>query len=276
MHHIEFELKSEDGLKFYAQGWQPDDKAKAVVCLIHGLGEHSGRYEHVGDYLNKNAYALLAFDLRGHGKSEGQRGHSPSYEAFYSDFDIFLKEVETQNHGLPLFLYGHSLGGNLVINYDLAKLPQVHGLIVTGPAFRPGFEPPPAKISLGKMMRKIWPTFSMNNEIDREALSKDPEVVRAYNEDPLVHDRLSAQLGIDLLEYGVSALERADELQHDLLLMQGGDDRLCSVQASSEFARKATERCDLKIWDGLYHEVHNEPEKEQVLSYMVNWLNGKL
>jgi alpha-beta hydrolase superfamily lysophospholipase len=125
-------------------------------------------------------------------------------------------------------------------------------------------------------MYNLWPTFSMANELDRQGLSRDPEVVRAYEEDPLVHDRVSARLAMDMLQAGVWALEHAGELSLPLLLMHGGADRLTSAQASREFAAQAGNVCTLRIWDGFYHEIHNEPEQEQVFEYLLEWLNDKL
>jgi acylglycerol lipase len=274
MQHFEFGWKTGDSLQLYAQGWQPETEPKGIVCLVHGLGEHSGRYTHLAAFLNQAGYALLAFDLRGHGKSQGQRGHAPSYEALMEDISHFLEEAAKGYPDRPCFLYGHSLG-SMVINYALHRHPQLAGAIVTGPAFRPAFEPPAWKLTLGKILYNLWPTFSMSNELDRQALSRDPQVVRAYNDDPLVHDRLTARFGMDFLQAGLWALEHAAEFPLPLLLMHGGADRITSAQASREFAAKAGDRCTLKIWDGFYHEIHNEPEKEQVFAYLLEWLKGK-
>jgi acylglycerol lipase len=276
MQHFEFGWQTEDRLWLYAQSWQPETEPKGVVCLVHGLGEHSGRYPHLAAFLNQAGYALLTFDLRGHGKSEGQRGHAPSCEALLDDISRFLTEATERYPDCPCFLYGHSLGGNLVIKYALRRYPQLAGVIATGPLLRTAFEPPAWKLTLAKIMRSLWPTLAMSNELDRQGLSRDPEVVRTYNEDPLVHDRLSARLGMDMLEAGLWALEHADEFPLPLLLMHGGADRLTSPQASRGFAAQAGERCTLKIWDGFYHEIHNEPEQGQVFGYLVEWLNGKL
>ncbi len=276
MKHEDFELLPEDGLKLYAQAWEPEGKSKAVVCLIHGLGEHSGRYAHLGNFLTRHHYALLAFDLPGHGKSEGQRGHVESMKVFEKDISLFLNQASQRHPDLPLFLYGHSLGGTLVLDYPYTTSIKLAGVIATGPLLRPGFEPPAWKITLGKVMSRLLPTFSMANEIERPALSRDPNVVEAYNTDPLVHDRLSARLGIDMLETGSALMERAADFPFPLLLMHGGVDRITSPQASREFAEKAGDRCTLKIWDGCYHEIHNEPEKDQVFQFLLDWMEKRL
>ena len=276
MQHFEYEWQTEDGLQLYAQGWQPETEPKGVICLVHGLGEHSGRYAHLAAFLNQAGYALLTFDLRGHGKSEGQRGHTPSYEALMKDIARLLEEAAERYPDRPRFLYGHSLGGNLVINHALRRRLPLDGVIATGPALRTAFEPPAWKITLGKIMYNLWPTLSMSNGLDCQGLSRDPEVVRAYNDDPLVHDRLSARLGMDMLEAGLWALEHAAEFPLPLLLMHGGADRLTSAQASREFAAQAGDVCTLKIWEGFYHEIHNEPEQRQVFEYLLEWLTSNV
>lgn len=274
MQHFEFKWQTEDGLRLYAQGWQPETEPTAAICLVHGLGEHSGRYAHLAAFLNQAGYVLLAFDLRGHGKSEGQRGHTPSYEALLDDTAHFLDGAAGRYPDCPRFLYGHSLGGNLVINHALRRRPPLAGVIATGPLLRPAFEPPAWKMTLAKIMYRLWPTLSLSNGLDRQALSRDPEVVRAYNDDPLVHDRLSARLGMDMLQAGLWSLEHAAEFPLPLLLMHGSADRVCSPQASREFAAQAGEGCTLQIWDGFYHEIHNEPEQGEVFEYLLEWLTS--
>ncbi len=272
MSHFELEWKTEDGLRLYGQGWQPETHPRAAICLVHGLGEHSGRYGHLAAVLYDSGYALLAFDLRGHGRSEGKRGHSRTFEDLMRDISRLLEEAKTRLPDRPRLLYGHSLGGNLVLNYALRHPPDVSGVIATGPALRPGFEPPGWKMTLGKVMYRLVPSLSMSNEIDREMISRDPEVVNAYISDPLVHDRITARLAMDFLASGLWALENAARFPVPLLLMHGGTDRLTSVEATREFAQKAGELCTLKIWDHLYHEIHNEPEKEAVFAYLLDWL----
>jgi alpha-beta hydrolase superfamily lysophospholipase len=276
MQHNELNLQTGDGLHIYAQEWVPDGDPKGVVCLVHGLGEHSGRYAHLGEYLATNAFVLNTFDLRGHGKSEGQRGHSPSLEVIYDDFTLFLEHARDLHPNQPLFLYGHSLGGMLVLNYAIREAPSLNAIISTSPILRPAFEPPAWKITLGRLMYRIMPTLAMSNELDREALSRDHEVVDAYNADPLVHDRISSRLAIDMLDGGLLLLDNAQQLRIPTLLVHGVEDRICSAPASQEFAQKAGDICTLKLWEGLYHETHNEPEKEDVVKFTLAWINEQL
>lgn len=275
MQHIESGWKTNDGLQLYAQGWQPEDKPKAVVCLVHGLGEHSQRYAHVGEALCQAGYALFTYDLRGHGRSAGPRGHSPSYECMLDDITLLLAESATRYPDCRQFLYGHSLGGSLVLNYALRRRPAIKGVIATSPELCTTTPPPPFTLFLGKIMYRVWPSLTLKTGLAAAGLSHDQQVVQTYIADPLVHGVATAKFALDFLNAGQWALEHAAEFPLPLLLMHGGADPICSAPASQDFAARAGEKCTLKIWDGLYHETHNELEKAQVLAYMVEWLNSQ-
>ena len=274
MEHIQSGCQANDGLQLYLEGWQPEGETRAVVCLVHGIGEHCGRYAHVGAALTQAGYAMQGADLRGHGRSGGPRGHTPSYDALMDDIGTLLDQVAARYPGLPRFLYGHSLGGNLVLNYALRRSPAIAGVVASGPALRLGFEPPAAQLAVGRAMDRVWPSFSQGNGLDRSGLSHDPEVARVYSGDPLVHDRVSARLALSMLSSGQWALDHAAEFALPLLIYHGGADRLTSPSGSQEFAAKVKSDCTLKLWEGLYHETHNEYQKGEVLAFMIGWLNG--
>jgi len=276
MKHTEFTFKTFDGLQLFGQIWQPEGQPRAVVCLVHGMGEHGGRYAQVVDALTQAGYVLFTFDIRGYGKSSGPRGHTPSYEALMNDISSLLEVANKQFSQLSFFLYGHSLGGNLVLNYILRRQPQFKGVIVTAPWLRLAFEPPAFKIILGKITNQLFPAFSQKNGLDTKVLSHDAEVVHAYENNPLVHDHISARMFIGIYQSAQWALEHASEFSLPLLLMHGGDDKIISVEASREFADKINGNCIFKIWDGFYHEIHNEPEKEKVFKFMVDWLDKQV
>jgi len=277
LQHLTFNMRTGDGLRLSGQVWQPDGEARAAVALVHGLGEHSGRYTHVAEALTEKGYALLGFDLRGHGNSEGQRGHAPSWDTLLDDIDALRKEAAIRFAGRPLFLYGHSFGGNLVLSYVLQRRPAVAGAVVTAPILRSAFRPPAWKIKLGEALYNLWPTFALGNEVDPTGLSHDGRVVSAYVNDPLVHSRISARMGLDMLRTGEWVIAHAQDLSIPLLLMHGAADRLCSFEASREFANHAsTTLCTFKPWDNLYHELHNEPEQNEVLQTMIGWLDAHL
>ncbi|MDI6726180.1 MAG: lysophospholipase [Smithellaceae bacterium] len=265
-------LTTEDGLALAVHRWAPSGEVRAVICMVHGLGEHGRRYDHLAAFLNRHGYLVLALDLRGHGRSPGLRGHSPDDCFMSKDIDLFSKMASSLYPGLPVFLYGHSLGGGIVLNYCLSSSPNLAGVVVTGPLLRTAFAPPSWKLALARVMYRLWPSLVLPSELDARAISRDQAVVDAYLHDPLVHDRLSVKLGMDMLDAGRKSLECADSLGLPLLIMHGGEDRLTSCEASAEFAARAGAKCTLKIWPGLYHEIHNEPEQDQVFAFLLAWL----
>jgi alpha-beta hydrolase superfamily lysophospholipase len=268
--------KTFDDVEMVGEAWVPTGDSKASVVLVHGLGEHVGRYAHVGATLTEKGFGLYGFDLRGHGKSGGARGHIPSYDALMEDLNLFVHQVEQRHAGLPCFLYGHSLGGNIVLNFALRRNPDLRGVIATGPWLKLAFEPPAIQVALGRVMNRIAPGFTQGNNLNTKALSRDPAVVNAYENDPLVHDRITARHFVEMYEAGLWALDHAAEFPLPLLLMHGSDDQICSPIASQEFGKKVGDKATFKLWDGLYHEIHNEPEQVQVIGFMIAWLEKML
>jgi alpha-beta hydrolase superfamily lysophospholipase len=275
MPKFEFEIKTADNLKLHGQGWEPDTGIKAVVCLVHGLGEHCGRYSHMAEAFNHAGTALITFDLRGHGRSEGRRGHAPNYTLLMSDIEKLLNEAAVRYPHLPCFLYGQSLGGNLAIHYVLKRLPSLAGVIATAPLFRLAYKPSIWKNGILRGMKAIRINLSMRSGLDDTALSHDLNVVRTYRNDPLTHDLISARLAMDMLRYGQWNLKHAAEFELPLLLMHGEGDRITSAAATAEFAEHVGHRCTLKIWDGFDHELHNEPEKQEVFAFVLKWMDVK-
>jgi len=276
MSHQEFTLLTKDGLNLFAQTWDIDKTHQAAVCLVHGLGEHSSRYHHVAEAFNQAGFAMLAFDHRGHGKSPGKRGHIPDYETLLDDIAAALAVTQEKYPQMPVFIYGHSMGGSLVLNYALRRNPELAGVICTSPWIKLGFEPPATQVLLARIMNFFMPSFTQNNELDVNGLSHDPKVIEAYQEDPLVHDKASARLFVEFYGAGYWALEHASQLKLPLLLAHGSADSLTSAQASQEFSTQAGDFCTLKIWDGHLHETHNELEKEEVIAFYIDWAKKQI
>ncbi|HKZ44463.1 MAG TPA: lysophospholipase [Anaerolineales bacterium] len=272
----ELKWKTKDGLEMYARSCAPAEPPRAVVCLVHGLGEHVGRYDHVGEVLTKAGFAMLGFDLRGHGRSEGPRGHTPSYQAIMDDIRIFITQAKDRFDGKPIFLYGHSLGANLVINFTLREKPEIRGVIATGPWLELAFKPPSAQVLLAKVMAGIFPGLTQPNGLDTSALSRVPAVEEAYINDPLVHNKISAKLFLETYQAGLWALEHASEFPIPLLLMHGTADRICSVEASRKFAQSNPEKVEGSFFDGWFHEIHNEADADLVFSRMIEFLNKNI
>jgi alpha-beta hydrolase superfamily lysophospholipase len=268
--------ESTDGLEMFAQSWEPDEKPKAVVALVHGLGEHVGRYAHVGKAFTDAGYALAGFDLRGHGKSGGPRGHIPSFDAFMDDIEGFQAQLDDRFSDLPRFLYGHSLGGILVLNYVLRRKPDFKGVISTGAGLRTSLEEQTVKIMMARVLGTLMPSMAIPSGLDPTTISRSPEVVDAYINDPLVHDKMTLGFGKIMLSVQPWAFEHAHEFSLPLLIMHGTDDKLGYPRGSEEFASLVKQDCTLKLWDGLSHELHNEPEQNEVFTFMINWVNTRL
>jgi acylglycerol lipase len=237
------------------------------------MGEHSGRYAHWAKLLNEAGYSVLTYDLRGHGKSGGPRGHINSFNDYLDDTVILLKEADERFPGLPHFLYGHSLGSIIVSNYVLRRKPKLSGVVLSALVNRTPLRQQKGKIFLANVLGSIIPRLSMASGLDPTSISRDPEVVSIYTHDPLVHSITSAGLGKGIFEAIDWDDQHASEWILPVLFMHGEKDRLGFVEGAREFAGKINGDCTLKIWPGLFHEVHNEPEKEEVFEYLFSWLD---
>lgn len=267
----EFILHSIKDEPVYAFEWKPEGKVKAVIANTHGLGEYALRYQHVAEFYNKNNIAILGFDLFGHGKSGGKRGELPEKDTHLESINYLLEQARVKYPGSPIILRGHSLGGELVLWYALEKRPDIKAIISTSPFFA-AYEPlPPIKLFLAKVMNNLLPAFAMESGLDPTGLSRDQSIVEKYVHDPLVHKKVSARLGWMMVEQGKWIMEHASEFPLPLLIVVGSAERIVSRAKIEEFAKHAP-NSELKIWDGLYHETHNEPEKDLVLKFELDWV----
>jgi len=259
--------------KFYGKYFQPKN-VKAVIVLVHGMGEHSKRYERfVIPFFNQNSIGVITYDQFGHGLTEGIRGHNPGFEAVLDCVDVMIEKALEVFGEKPIFLYGHSMGGNVVINYALRRAHKLKGIIATSPFLRLAFSPPGWKILLGKILQKIMPSITMGNEVDVNALSRDKNVVELYKNDPLVHDKVSPNYSIVFMETGEWAIQNAHNIGIPMLLMHGKGDRLTSWKASEEFRDKANKNVELHLFKDAYHELHNELNKNEIVEKMITWTN---
>lgn len=259
---------------YFAQLWEPE-KVDASILLIHGQSDHSSRYIHVGEYLSQNGIAVFAIDLYGHGKSEGKQGHVPSYEVYLDSVGAALSWMQERFPDQESFLYGHSMGGNIVANFVLKRKPRIRGTVLSGPYFELAFKPSAGQMMLAKTGIRLMPSLTQPTKLDPEGLSRDKEVVQAYIEDPLVHGMISpvAFLGVD--EAGKWALQHAKDWEGSLLLIHGEKDPVTSIEASKKFVKNVphhNQDITFKEWEGHLHEIHNEIGKEAVLEFLKNWI----
>jgi len=273
MIHKEFSLTTTDGLKLFGQSWQPENETNAVINLIHGIGEHSTRYTGMAEYYIERGIAIYAIDYRGHGKSEGKRGHTPSYENLMQDIDLLLNYSENDNNCTKRFLYGHSLGGNLVINYVLHRKPNLTGLIASSPWLILGSDPPKWQMKMANIVKNILPALTQKTGFNKDDLSKNLKNIELYEKDDLVHDKITVKLFVDAYDAAQWALDNAKEMSVPFLLMHGDEDKMTSPEGSKEFASKS-EKTQLKIWEGFYHEIHNEEGNEKVYNLVIDWVKN--
>lgn len=277
MKHYEMTWKAHDNLDIFAQAWEPTmPQPKAVVCLVHGLGEHTSRYEHVAEAFGRQGFILFGADLRGHGRSGGARGHVSSIEDFMKDIDVSLEQARLRYPGLPIILYGHSLGGIQVLYYGLTHKPNIKGVIATSSGLHTALEKQHLKVMMAKVLGSLIPNTLMDSGLDPKGISHDERVVQAYIDDPLVHGKVS--LGFGKIMVGVTSwtLAHAKEFHLPLLLLHGRADTIAFPSSSIEFAASLKEKCSLVLWDDAYHELHNEPEKEEVFKTMTLWMDARL
>ena len=262
-----------DGRNLNACTWTSGPEPKAVIAIIHGLSDHIDRYGYLSSFMNQHNIATIGMDFQGHGKSPGKRGHVRTFSLLLSTVERLLIEARLQFNETPLFLFGQSLGGNIAVNYILRhQSKEITGGVICAPYFKLAFTPPKWKTKMARILGRILPSLTLSDGLDPMELSHDPLVGKAYLEDPLVHNRISVNLYNIANRQGAWALEHASLLNYPTLIMHGDEDRLTSHIASQRFAEDAGPMATLKIWNGLRHELHNERNKDEVLSFMYKWI----
>ncbi|MDR6520110.1 alpha-beta hydrolase superfamily lysophospholipase [Variovorax paradoxus] len=249
--------------------------ARAVVVVVHGLGEHAGRYHGLAEYLHEWGFAVWAHDHYGHGESSGPRGGLPSELRLVDDLALVIDDARRENPGLPLVLLGHSLGGLVAASLVARGLRQVDALVLSSPGLDPGLSG--FQKMLLAVLPRIAPGLRVGNGLDDNFLSHDPAVVQAYRDDPLTHDRIGGRLARFLAYEGQTVLQQARDWPVPTLLLYAGDDRLVRPAASRAFASAAAPggKFEAHCFDSLYHEIFNELEAEPVFEALQRWLNRR-
>jgi len=268
-----------DGIKLSGYLWEPQEKPKALINLVHGFGEYSERYNFWAMRFVEKGYVVHAIDNRGHGKSEGKRGHVNKHDEFLNDIDVLVKESNVLYPDLPQFIYGHSLGGNIVTNYILKRNHDFKGAILSSPWFKLSFNPSALTIFFARILQKVYPKFTQLSKLDVKGISHDPQVIDAYIKDPLIHEKISARMFFEIYNAGLWALANSGKLTIPVLIQHGTGDNITSYKASKEFFKNAKEKgkdIEYKEWVELYHELHNEKEKDDIFEFIYNWIEKKL
>ena len=272
---MDIQIKLSNGQALRGLIKSPGDNARAGIILVHGIGEHIGRYSHCVERFNEKGFGVVGVDLPGHGKSDGKRGKLNSYSLTDEMLDFLISEYKKTFPGIPVFIFGQSLGAGIVLQYILQKKPDIKGAVCSSPWLRLTFKPARIKLVLASIMKSLYPSLIQPSGLIVSHLSHDQKEIDAYLADPLNHDKISVGLFHSAASAAEYSLLHADELKIPLLLMHGSDDQITSPQGSRDFASK-TNMAELKIWDGGYHELHNEVFKDDVISYMLNWIEKKI
>jgi len=264
-------LASRDGTRLYWRAW-PVPEPRAQVMAIHGLGEHSGRYERLARALNEHGYGCWAVDLRGMGRSAGRRGHIRRWRQWVEDCVAFADLVQERSGQVEVVPLGHSFGGVLVASAVLGGALRPRRFVLSNPAFRPAVAVPGWKLALGRATSGLVPTLTMGNEVDPALLSRDPDVAAEYAADPLVHDRISSRLFAEWVAASRDVLRRAGGLSVPCLLIVSENDRIIDREGALEFARRAGDRATVLTLPGRYHEPFNDLGAEEVFYKLAAWL----
>jgi len=274
--HIPFQIEIPH--KGTLSGWALENGgAPQGVALLHGLGDHAGRYHHVGAALAARGLAVQALDLPGHGLSYGRRGHIGSWQEYRDSVTAWMDRARSEHPERRWALFGQSMGAIVALDWAFERPERVRTLVLAAPPFELAFNPSIVKIRAAQILMRIWPGFTQDNMILPSVLSHDPAIVRAHSADPLVHHRISARLFIELQRARASVGRRASELRHDALILHGGDDHVASVLGSERWASSAPAgRTTLRLYPGLYHEVLNEIGRDAIIASMVDWIAGQM
>jgi len=277
MRHNEGTLTGAGKLSVYYQYWQPEASSRAVVLVVHGAGEHSGRYESLARHFSPHGYVVAALDHPGHGKSEGRYGHVGRFDDFLSTLQVFHRQVSADFPGLPVILLGHSMGGLISGLYLLQHQREFVGCMLSGPAIKTDIEPGFLQLLLIRCLSVLAPRTGVL-QLDASGVSRDPAVVRAYQEDPLVnHGKMTARMVAELFRAMHRLQAGAAAITLPILLYHGAEDVMAAPDGS-RFLYETVGSVDktLEIFPGLYHEIFNEPEREAVFADVLAWCDQRI
>jgi alpha-beta hydrolase superfamily lysophospholipase len=264
-----FTLPIAPDLLLSGKEWTISD-AKANLILIHGAGEHIGRYNHLATFFNGQRMNVFGTDHYGHGNSPGKRGHLPAYSLYLDEIARLIQKINVEFPELPLILYGHSMGGNIVLHWLLENEKTFDFAIISAPWIQLKLVPPKWKIHLMKLLGGLLPSLSQHNELDPHWLSHDEQVVSDYITDPLVHSEITLGAASALFAKAAYLHSYNEKIDVRVLVIHGLEDKITDPEASREFALRTG--VDFHGIDGLYHEVHNEPDHINLFNYICNWL----
>jgi len=277
MNHSEGAFPGVGGLELYYQKWLPEGSPLAILAIVHGFGEHSGRYSTVVNHLTSRGFAIYGFDHRGHGRSPGQRGHINAWDEYRGDVNAFLKTIQAQNPQEAIFLMGHSMGALIVLDYVLRCPEKLAGTIVSGTPIDPVGFAKPYLVTLARLLSRILPKFPIKIPFDAATISRDADVVAAYRQDSLVHCLATPRWGTESQKTIQWIKSRPQDLQMPILMIHGGSDPINTVAGCEDFFEKITyPDKQLLVYPESYHEPHNDLDHKQVVEDLEKWLTKHL
>jgi lysophospholipase len=270
-------FEGQGGLQLFRRSWLCDDPGR-VLLLVHGFAEHSGRYEHVGNWFAERGVAVHAYDHRGHGRSQGPRNYVHSFDDYLDDLSILLEIVEREHPGVPVTIVGHSMGGLISTAFVRERKPAITSLVTSGPALALGPAMGGLRMWLLRVLSWILPRILIPSGLPSDGLSRDPEVARLYDADPLVDPRITPRLAVAMTNAIARTSGGGAEIAVPMLMLHGGDDPLCAVAGSEAFFSSlppgAAPPSAIHVYPNLLHEIFNEPEKERIFEQIDGWLRG--
>jgi lysophospholipase len=262
------------GIEIFFQKWLVE-KAKAVIILVHGLGEHSGRYDNLLNKLSGKKFSVFAIDHRGHGKSDGKKGHIDSFMDYVYDLKLFLEFIKEENKGLPVIIYGHSMGGVVAAKYAMTYPDDLSMLVLSSPAFESTVKIPQWKTAVASFFSSRISSLPFANGLSASDLSHDSNTVSAYENDPFVHNKITARWLVEFIRAGQECLSGAGSFRKPLLVFHGKEDNIADYKAAERFYNSVSSAVKkLFLYEGLYHETINEipEEREKVLAEVTGWI----
>lgn len=270
-------IDNPNGPQLFVHTWLPEHEPKAFLLVVHGLGEHGGRYAHLAEFFNNKDIAVWAPDHRGHGRTSGKRGHVNRLTDFVNDLERLRQHILNEHSPKPVFLMGHSMGGLIAFRYLLDHQDHIQAAILSAPAVGIKIDPPSWQKTVVSGLEKIVPGLTLDNGIDAAWLSHDAAVVEAYRNDPLVHPKISVRLFSEMDRTGKLCLQRAPEIKIPVMMIYGSEDKIIDGgKVHTAFERLSSSNKKELVIPNAFHEAHNEPNHQVEFEAIWTWLQPQL
>lgn len=270
--HQVFNLVSSDGSALKGRFWKPKNHPIATICLIHGIGEHSGRYDFWARRFCKQGIMVYALDYRGHGMSAGKQGHINQLSDFLDDIGALVRRCKRNHRDIPSYIYGHSMGGNLVLSYLIKRRQDFYGAIITSPWLGLIKPPSPLKLKAAKLINHIYPAFSTSTGIKSNRLSSLEKNQQLADKDPFMHGRITIRTFFELSKSAKSIMANSARISIPMIICHGESDNVTRCDLSEKLAASNPKLCSFISYPNALHELHNEPVSDQLFNDILSWI----